>query len=59
VPAVDADAAHLERISDFKRRFEKKAVHIADEFVLTPHPTRAAVASAVSRAATLLSRRRG
>ena len=58
VPAEDADAAHLERISDFKRRFEKQAVRIAEEWVFTPHPTRAAVASAVSRAATLLSRRR-
>jgi hypothetical protein len=58
VPADDADAAHLERISDFKRRFEKQAVRIADEWVLTPHRARAAVATAVSRAANLLARRR-
>jgi hypothetical protein len=58
VPADDVDAAHLERISDFKRRFEKQSVRVAEEWVLTPHPARAAVASAVSRAASVLSRRR-
>jgi hypothetical protein len=58
VPADDADAAHLERISDFKRRFERQAVRVAEEWVLTPHRARAAIATAVSRAATLLSRRK-
>lgn len=47
---------HLGRISDFKRRFEKSVVRVADEWMLEPHPLRAAAAAAVSRGAELVRR---
>ncbi len=60
VPAEDSEGEErLGRISDFKRRFEKHAVRVADEWVLIPHPLRSAVARAVSGAVKLLSRRGG
>lgn len=46
----------LGRISDFKRRFEKSVVHVADEWVLEPHPGRAAVATLTGRAASVAGR---
>jgi hypothetical protein len=59
VPAENSEGeARLARISDFKRRFEKDAVRVAEEWVLTPHPLRAAAARAVSRAVALLGRGR-
>jgi hypothetical protein len=59
VPKEDSEGEErLARISDFKRRFEKNAVQVADEWVFTPHPMRSALAKAVSRAAEMLERRR-
>lgn len=60
VPAADSEGeARLERISDFKRRFEKQAVHVAEEWVLTPHPLRSALATSISRVGERLRRHRG
>ncbi|HEY2025981.1 MAG TPA: GNAT family N-acetyltransferase [Gemmatimonadaceae bacterium] len=46
------------RISDFKRRFEKRVERVSDEWTYVPHPARAAVARLVSKIVEL-SRTRG
>lgn len=57
VPKADSEGEErLGRISDFKRRFEKTSVHVADEWVLVPHPVRSALAAGISRAADALKR---
>jgi lipid II:glycine glycyltransferase (peptidoglycan interpeptide bridge formation enzyme) len=46
----------LGRISDFKRRFSKEVVQVAEEWVYAPHPLRNLVAGSISRAAALVHR---
>jgi hypothetical protein len=52
----ESEDDRLGRISDFKRRFEKSVVRVAEEWVLEPHPVRAALAGVFSRAAEVVSR---
>jgi lipid II:glycine glycyltransferase (peptidoglycan interpeptide bridge formation enzyme) len=57
VPAANSEGEErLRSISDFKRRFEKNAVRVSEEWALTPHPMRAAAARVVSRAVQALRR---
>lgn len=59
VPAEHSEGeARLARISDFKRRFEKQVVRVAEEWVFVPHPVRAALASTLSRGGERLRRLR-
>jgi hypothetical protein len=59
VPKEDSEGEErLARISDFKRRFEKHVVQVADEWVFTPHTMRSSLAKAVSGAAEMFERRR-
>jgi len=59
VPAENSDGEErLGRISDFKRRFEKQVVRVAEEWVFVPHPARAALASTLSRSGERLRRLR-
>ncbi len=51
---TESEDDRLGRISDFKRRFEKARVRVADDWMLEPHPLRARLAATVSRGVKLV-----
>jgi len=55
-PGSSESDDRLGRISDFKRRFSKDVVDVAEEWVYAPHLVRNAVASAISKVGTLVRR---
>jgi hypothetical protein len=54
----DTNDGKLGGISDFKRFFSQSIVAVGEEWQLDPHPTRAAIALAISRSASWIARSR-